>query len=135
MESSQVTREQINNLKQLSEDELLRAIYYHTNLDRNMKIMSVVEGKSKISEAEKKKDSELGMRFIKNIESKLKKAICDQWKYCDKRKEFFDDLNKLVAAIIPLIVAAAAVSTFAAAAIAILLVFKWGLDKFCGCSK
>lgn len=135
MESFQVTHEQINSLKQLSEDELLRTIYYHSNLDRNMKIMSVVEGKSEISEADKKKDSEMGTRIVKNIESKLKKAICDQWKYCDKRKEFFDDANKLATAIIPLIVAAGAVSIFAAAAIAVLLVFKWGLDKFCGCPK
>jgi hypothetical protein len=135
VESSQVTREQINGLRQLSEDELLRTIYYQTSLDRNMKIMSVAEGKSKISENEKRKDSELGKGFMKNIESKLKKAICDQWKYCDKRKEFFDDLNKLATAIIPLVVAATAVSMFAAAAIAVLLVFKWGLDKFCGCSK
>lgn len=135
MESFQVTREQINSLKQLSEDELLRTIYYHSNLDRNMKIMSIVEGKYEISEEEKKSDSKMGTRIVKKNESKLKKAICEEWRYCDKKKEFIDDFTKIATAIIPIIVVATAVPIFAAAAIAVLLVFKWGLDIYCRCPK
>jgi hypothetical protein len=133
--SSRVTNEQIASLSKLSEDELLRTIYYHGDLDRNIKFStSAVKGVSlAISKSELKKDLNTAKKWFQPIESKLKKAICDDWHYCDKAKDFSSDSQTLVKAIIPVIVAASAVSLFTALAIAVLLVIKWGLNKWCGC--
>jgi len=136
MERSEITDEQIARMRQSSEDELLRMIYYTNDVGRMINTMLLTtKGKLEVTEEEMKNDSIMGRKVVKKVESNLKNAICKEWKYCDKKKEFIDDLDKLVKAVVPLVVAATAMPLYTALAIAVLLVFKWGLDIYCKCSK
>lgn len=136
MDLSGLTSEHIDSLSKLSEEELLREIYFDSDLSGSIKSMSVIEGKAKLTENDKKEATKKGRSIVNGHESKLKEAICIKFGYCSKRSDFMDSLNSLVKAIVPFIVAAVAtVSLITAIAIAVLLVFKWGLDKYCGCSE
>lgn len=72
-----------------------------------------------------------GRKIFEAALGALRKAICEDWRYCEKREKY-GDIADLVAAVADIIVGAKI--EIAPAAAAVLLV-RTGLDKFCGCKK
>ena len=73
-----------------------------------------------------------GKELFQSFEAKLRKAICEDWNYCEKmKKEQFKDATTLATAIADLISGLfLGVSPFTIAAI----LTKIGLDRFCECA-
>lgn len=79
-----------------------------------------------------------GKKFFEQILPRLKKVICEDWKFCERQKELLDDTEKLVKELIP-VVAAAGITVFGALIpqamliVVVALAIKYGLKALCGC--
>jgi hypothetical protein len=72
-----------------------------------------------------------GEKTLRDLSESLHSAICNDWRYCERRKgKNFDDDVKLATAVAGLIIAG--IGANPAAIIATILV-KRGLDAFCEC--
>lgn len=79
-----------------------------------------------------------GKRFFEQILPKLKKVICDDWKFCERQNELLGDTEKLVKELIPA-VAVGGITVFGALIpqamliVVVALAIKYGLKALCGC--
>jgi hypothetical protein len=81
---------------------------------------------------------ERGKAFFNQILPKLKTAICDEWKYCEKEKEYLEDYSSLVKELTAIIGTTVVLFGFslpaASIAVIIALLLKYGLRTLCGCT-
>jgi hypothetical protein len=69
----------------------------------------------------------------KQIEPRLRQAVCQDWNWCQRRQDNrFDDKITLAFALAQLLTATTLPWSLPAALVAVILV-KFGLDKFCKC--
>jgi hypothetical protein len=74
-----------------------------------------------------------GKRFFEGRRVQLKEAICQRWKYCEKADQYEGDFEKLMTALIPVILSALGQPLTGLAVAISALVFKYGLRNLCEC--
>jgi len=74
-----------------------------------------------------------GKGIFERIWSELRKHICDEWHYCERRREFADEL-KLWVAIIAIAVRAMSLEVGVATAVVLIAVHK-GPKFICNCPE
>jgi hypothetical protein len=77
--------------------------------------------------------SEVGESLVVSILKQLKDLLCDDWDYCEKRKEYKDDFKFITAATA---MAVKTMSVEVGIVVGALLIATYkGPDFFCSCSE
>ena len=72
-----------------------------------------------------------GKAFFERYKQELKERICDDWEYCNKKKEI-EDFNSLIVVLLPIIATTVSLPVPLIAVLCI-LAFKYGFDRLCEC--
>jgi|SRR6267143_1011056 len=77
-----------------------------------------------------------GRKWFVRYKLVLKRKICSDWSYCEKKKKF-KGKDRLVEAVLPLVATAIGVSSAGAglATTVAAILIEYGLDSFCECPK
>jgi hypothetical protein len=74
-----------------------------------------------------------GQAFFEKQRAKLRQTICQDWKFCDKAGQYENDFEKMMNALIPLVLSALGSPMIGCAIVVSVLLFKYGLRTFCEC--
>ena len=121
--------EEVSKLMELDEDELYARLGYQSSgLEERATELRLLD-----SFTIKKSDLAIsGKAYFERHKQQLKEKICDDWEYCNKKKEYIKDFNSLIVVLLPII---ATTASLPAPLMAVLcaLAFKYGLDRLCEC--
>jgi len=79
-----------------------------------------------------------GKDFFQKILPALKQTICEDFRFCEKKESFINDVEKLVNTLLPIVIKAGITISGvlipkATLILIVTLVIKYGLIKLCGC--
>ncbi len=121
--------EEVCKLNSLGENELYKKLGYHAlGLEDRAKELDLFDHNSITN-------NELitsGKAYFEKYKQQLKENICNQGEYCKKKREYGDDFQSLMSALIPIVVAGINLPVSLVTVLCV-LAFKYGFNKLCGC--
>lgn len=122
--------DEIHKLNGMDEDELYEILGAQILALESPSELLFFERFSKTEKIEKCK------LFFGENEMRLTEAICEKWKYCEKREKFKGNFDTLIAILIPAVSSTIGFTelTVGVSAVLSVLLLNHKLDKFCNCN-